>query len=61
MHLFVTLQLVIDYKEMVEQRRSQGSSQGKVSGNEGLLELFSWVILVKAQNKAKAPEMSKRS
>lgn len=35
MHLFVTLQLFIDYnKEKVEQRRSPGFSQGKAPGSE---------------------------
>lgn len=57
MHLFVTLQLFIDYnKEKVEQRRSPGSSQAVKS-----VELSSWVMLVEAQNKAEALKVSKRA
>lgn len=37
MHFFVTLWLFVHFKEeVVEQRKSQGSSQGKVPGNEVL-------------------------
>lgn len=54
MNFFVTLWLFVYFnEEVVEQRKSQ--ARGKC------LIMKSWVILMEALNKAKAPEMSKRS
>lgn len=52
MNFFVTLWLFVYFnEEVVEQRKSQARVPDNVS----------WVILMEALNKAKAPEMSKRS